>query len=74
MKVSEVISMLEEIMDLDEETLSTDTVLDDVEEWDSLSKLTLMATVKKNYQKNLTAAQVKAFETVQDICSYLEAE
>jgi len=70
MKALEIIHMLEETMDLDEGTLTEESVLEEIEEWDSLSKLTLMATAKKDYQKNLTAKQVREFKTVKDICDY----
>ena len=38
MSLEEKIALLEEIMDLDEGTLEADSLLDDFEEWDSLSK------------------------------------
>ena len=53
--MKELLEMLEEIMDLDEGTLETTTVLEDIEEWDSLSALSLMAEAKKNYSKKLSA-------------------
>ena len=49
--MKELLEMLEEIMDIKEDTLETTTVLSELEEWDSLSKLSLMAEAKKNYQK-----------------------
>lgn len=70
MTVEEKIEMLEEIMDLDEGTLEVNSVLEDFEEWDSLSKLSLMATVKKDFGKKLTVEEIKDFHTVKDICDY----
>lgn len=71
MTVEEKIAMLEEIMDLDEGTLEVDSVLADFEEWDSLSKLALMAAAKKEFGKKLTVNDIKGFEIVKDICDYL---
>lgn len=68
----EKISMIEETMDLDEGTLEAGTVLTDFEEWDSLSKLSLMAEVKKRFGKKLTTEEIRTFKTVQDICDYLQ--
>ena len=66
-----VIEMLEEILELDEGMLTTDTELSEIEEWDSISKLALMAEVKKNGKKNLTVEEIKKFQSVKDICDYL---
>ena len=67
----EKIEFLEEIMDVDEGTLTEDTVLADVEEWDSLSTLSLIAEMKKRYDLKLTADIIKGFQTVPDICQYI---
>lgn len=71
MTEQEKLDLLEEIMDV-EENLSLNTVLDDLEEWDSLSTLALAAKVKELYNRNLTAQEIKAFKTVKDICDYLD--
>ena len=73
MTIEEKIAMLEEIMDLDEGTLSVDDNLEDYEEWDSLSKLSLIAEVKKQFGKVLSTNNIRSFKTVQDICDYFEA-
>lgn len=68
----EKLELLEELMELDEGVLTKDTILDDLEEWDSLTKLSLMAAVKKNFSKNLTVSELKQFKSVGDILSFLE--
>ncbi len=67
-----VIEMLEEILELDEGELTVDTDLAEIEEWDSISKLALMAEIKKNWKKNLTVEDIKKFQLVKDICDFLE--
>lgn len=67
-----VIEMLEEILELDEGELTIDTDLSEVEEWDSISKLALMAEIKKNWKKNLTVDEIKKFQQVKDICEFLK--
>ena len=71
MTVEEKIELLEELMDLDEGTLTLESELDEFEEWDSLSKLSLMAEAKRKFDKKLTVDEMKEFKTVQDICDYL---
>ena len=71
MTLNEKIEFLEEIMDLDEETLTQDMDLDDLDEWDSLSVLSLIVEMKKRYGMDLTTEIVKQFKTVADICNYI---
>ena len=71
MTLQEKIEFLEEIMDVEEGTLNEDTNLIDVEEWDSLSTLSLTVEMKKKYNKNLTTEEIKNFVTVGDVCNYI---
>lgn len=71
MNLQEKIAFLEEIMDVEEGTLAEDTVLDEIEEWDSLSTLSLTVEMRKNYSKDLTTDMIKSFVTVGDICRYI---
>lgn len=70
MTKEQLIEELMDIMETDEELTET-TVLADVDEWDSLAKLSLMAMAKKECKVSLTAAEVKGFITVQDILDAL---
>lgn len=72
MSLEEKLALLEEIMDLDEGTLTEDTVLEDIDEWDSLSKLSLMAEAKKKFDKALTVEDIRGFITVGDIINILD--
>ena len=67
----EKIALIEEVMDLDEGTLNEDSVLDDYDEWDSLSKLSLIALAKKEFGLVLKTENIKEFKTVSDICNFL---
>lgn len=71
MSLKEKLEILEEILEMDEESLKEDMVLEDIEEWDSMSKLYLVTYVKKNMKKRLTVEQIKEFVTIKDICDYL---
>ena len=68
MTVQEKLEVLEDILELDEGTLKVEDSLEDIDEWDSMSKLYLVTYVKKEMQKRLTVDEIKNFETVQDIC------
>lgn len=71
MSMQEKLKVLEEIMDLEEGTLKEDTVLEEIEEWDSLSKLSLIAIAKKQFNLVLNTQKLKEFVTVSDICDFL---
>lgn len=72
MTVQEKLEVLEDILELDEGTLKVEDSLEDIDEWDSMSKLYLVTYVKKEMKKRLTVDEIKNFKTVQDICDYLE--
>ena len=72
MTVQEKLEVLEDILELDEGTLKVEDSLEDIDEWASMSKLYLVTYVKKEMQKRLTVDEIKNFETVQDICDYLD--
>lgn len=72
MDLQEKMELLEEIMDMEEGSLTKDTQLDEIEEWDSLSKLGLMAEVKKRMNKRISTEEILEFKTVQDILDYLQ--
>ena len=66
------LELLEEIVEADEGTLKVEDRLEDIDEWDSMSKLYLVSYVKKEMNKRLTVDEIKNFKTVQDICDYLD--
>ncbi len=71
MTLREKIEFLEGIMDMDEGTLMEDAILKDIEEWDSLSVLSLMSEMKSKYGIRLESKTIKEFRTVADICQYI---
>ncbi len=71
MTKEEKLAMLEEVMDLDDGTLTEETVLADLEEWDSLSVLTLISELKKRFDYNLSTDQIRGFVTAADICAVI---
>lgn len=74
MKMSEIerISLLEEIMDLDEGTLRVDDELANYEEWDSLTALTFISEMDERFGKKITGNQIKSFITVADAIAVME--
>ena len=67
MSDQEKIAMLEEAWEMDEGALKADTVLEDVEEYDSMAKLSLIVLMDDEFGVKLTGDVIKGFETVGDI-------
>ncbi len=63
--------LLEEVLDLEDGEFDEDTNLEELDEWDSLAKLSLMAEAKKTFGVMISAEEMKSFVTVGDIVRFL---
>ena len=72
MTENEKIALLEDIMDVESGSLKADSVLEDFEEWDSLSKLAYAAMVTNKFKKQVTGEEIKAFVLVSDALRAME--
>lgn len=63
----EKIAMLEDIWELDEGALTPETMLSDVEEYDSMAKLSLIVLMDDEFEVKLTGEDIKNFQSVSDI-------
>ena len=67
--MEELKSKLAEI--LEEETVNDTDMLEDFEYWDSLAILGIISMVSENYKKTFKAADIRACETVGDLCKLI---
>ncbi len=67
----EKIALLEETWELDEGTLTEDTVLADIDEYDSMAKLSLIVLCDDEFEKKLDGDTIKGFETVGNILAFM---
>lgn len=72
MKLREKLALIEEVLDVEEGSLSPETELADVDEWDSIAALSLIVMLDEKFEKTVSGAQIKALETVNDILAYME--
>ena len=63
---------LEETFELDENSLTEDTVLADIVEYDSMAILSLIVLCDDEFDKKLTGEQIREFKTVKDILNFLD--
>lgn len=72
MTEKEKIAMLEEMMELDEGTLTPQTELVDLVEWDSIAVISFIALVDDEFDKTIKGSQIKEFKTVADALAVME--
>lgn len=67
----EKIAMLEDTLELDGGSLKPETVLADIDEYNSMAKLSLIVLMDDECGKKLTGEQIRQFKTVQDILDFM---
>lgn len=66
MTEQEFLTMMDEILDA-EESVNVETVLDEIEEWDSLSAVMFQSEIFKRTKKPIAPADVKKAKTIGDL-------
>ena len=72
MTVKEKLNSLEELLEVEKDTLNEETRLDQMSQWDSMSAIALIAMIDDCFGKVITPAEVKKFETIKDILDQME--
>lgn len=67
----EKIALIEETLELDPGTLKEDSLLSEIEEFDSMAKLTLIVLCDDEFNKKLTGEQIRQFINVKDILDFM---
>ena len=67
----EKLALLEDMMELDEGDLTVDMALDDVDDYDSMAKLSLIVLMEDEFGVKLTGDIIKDFEKVGDIVALM---
>ncbi|MED4888204.1 acyl carrier protein [Lysinibacillus sp. FSL R7-0073] len=62
----EKLSMLEEMLEVDEGSLTPETILVDLEEWDSIAIISFIALLDDEFEKAIKGSEIKEFKTVAD--------
>ena len=67
------LEMLEEMLELDAGTLKSETLLSDLEEWDSIAVISFIALMDDEFDKLVKGKDIKEKETIGDIMDLMEA-
>lgn len=71
MELKKKLLLLEEMLEVEEGSLSTEMELEQIENWDSMAKLSLIVLMDEEFEKTLTGEDIKGFVLVQDIINYM---
>lgn len=71
MTTEEKIALLEDMLELDNGSLKPEMVLADIDEYDSMAKLSLIVLMDEECGKKLTGEQIREFKTIQDILDFM---
>lgn len=72
MERNEIIGMIEDILDIEQGSLNEESVLTQIEEYDSMTKLSLIVMCDDEFGKKLTGERLIQFETIKDILDFIE--
>ena len=70
--IEEKIAVLEDMLELENGTLTVETKLSTVDEFDSMAKLSLIVISDEEFGKKLTGEQLREFKTIGDILTFWE--
>ncbi len=68
----EKMALLEDLFELNEGDITAETSLDDVEEYDSMTKLSLIVMMEDEFGVKLTGNDIQEFRTIGDILAKME--
>lgn len=71
MTQEEKIALLEDMLELDSNTLTPEIELANIDEYDSMAKLSLIVMMDDEFNKKLTGEQIRTFKTIQDILDFM---
>lgn len=70
--MSEAIEIISEALDIDESMLDNDKKLIDIEQWDSVGILSLMAILDERKKMTFEIGKIQELKTVKDLIKFIE--
>ena len=72
MNLQEKLALIEELLDVETGSLTPETLLAEVDEWDSIAALSLVVMLDEKFEKTVSGVQIKALARVNDILDYMD--
>lgn len=74
MTQEEKLALIAEILDCEEEDITPETVLANLDEWDSVAILSFIAMMDEKFDKSMKGSEIRQFVTVEDALKVMERE
>jgi len=71
MEIKEKINKIEEMLEIDENTLTPETELNSLDEWDSIAILSAIVMFDEEFGKTVKGTDLKACKTVSDLINLM---
>ncbi len=71
MEIKEKINKIEEMLEIDENTLTPETELNSLDEWDSIAILSAIVMFDEEFGKTVKGTDLKACKTVADLINLM---
>ena len=69
-----VTAFAEEFEETPAEQFKADTVYKELDEWGSLTALSIIALAMENFEKKITGADLRACNTIEDLYNFIQAK
>ena len=66
------LALLEDMMELEPGSLTPETELEELEEWDSIALLSFIALMDEEFGKTVTGGSLREMKTVSDLLAVME--
>lgn len=73
MSVNELLDLICESLEIETGTLTLETTIESVEEWNSVGWLTIMSEVDERFGIQMPSKEIRAMKTVADLVNYIGA-
>ncbi len=73
MTEKEKLELLEDTLEVDEGSLTPDTNLEDIDEFNSMAVLSLIVMFEDEFGKKITGKEIKKYTTIADILNNMES-
>lgn len=71
MTTEKKLALLAEVFECEAEDLNAELLLEDFEDWNSMTKLSLIVLMDDEFHKTLTTKEIDTFKTIGDIIGYM---
>lgn len=72
MSVEEKMALLEEMLEVEEGSLTKETLLENLEEWDSMSKMSLRVLMEDEFNRKINQEDIWSYHTIGDILEAMD--